>query len=367
MADTTAKRVHSIDALRGLDMLFIVGADQLLRAVAARTEHPWLDEVARQLEHADWHGFRAYDLIFPLFLFLVGAVLPFSLEKYRGGKAGAAVYWRILRRGVLLVALGLVCNRVLDFDFERLRYVGVLQRIGVCYVAGALLYLWLPLAGRATVVGVLLVGYWLLMSFVGAEGVPAGSLEKHANLAGWLDRMLLPGRIPELYYGYGDNEGLLSTLPAVATTLLGSLAGTLLRGPKGGWAKVAWLLLAGAGCLFLGHLWSVQLPINKILWTSSFVLWTAGWSLLLLAAFYAVIDVVGFRWWALPLEVVGANAILIYVFPRIFDFAKASQFLLAGAASLTETWGPVILIAGMLALKWLFLWVLYRQKLFLRV
>ncbi len=240
-------------------------------------------------------GFRFYDLIFPLFLFLVGCVLPYSLEKYRAQPIDA--YARIGRRVALLVFLGLMANGILKLEFENLRMAGVLQRIGICYGIAALLYLHLNLRALVGVLVGALIGYWAILALVAAPGGVAGDFTIEGNLPGYLDRTYLPGKIMKAHYGFGDNEGLLSTIGAVATVLIGVLSGSWLKSSAQPWTKVSGLLLAGSACLLLGLLWGTALPIIKILWTSSFVMITAGCSLFLLAWFYAVIDVMDYRRW----------------------------------------------------------------------
>lgn len=361
-------RLQSLDALRGFDMFWIIGGDVVVKALAHWSGWSAADVIDDQLEHVPWEGFHFYDLIFPLFLFLVGAVIPFSLGKLRAaGESRAALYWRIARRTALLFALGLLCNNILQFDFANLRVAGVLQRIALCYGCAALIILHTGVRGQALVTAAILLGYWALLAFVPAPGSSPGDYSKETNLAGYIDRHYLPGKILTKYYGYGDNEGYLSTIPAVATTLLGALAGNWLRSGKRPSVKVLGLVLAGVGSLLLGTLWGTWFPVIKNLWTSSFVLVAGGWSLLLLAFFFAVIDVLGFRRWAFFFTVIGANAITIYVVPRFLDFPKVARFFLGGVARHSGSFGPVVLALGVLAVEWLFLLYLYRKRIFLRV
>ncbi len=370
-AGKSSERLLSIDALRGFDMFWIMGGDAFARALARWSETRAGALAEKQLEHVPWEGFRFYDLIFPLFLFLVGTVLPFSLGKLEGVNR-ALVYRRVARRTVLLFALGLLCNGVLQFQWADLRVAGVLQRIAVCYGIAALISLHLSTRGLTLAVAAILLGYWALLSNVAAPGGLAGDYSIAGNLAGWVDRHYLPGKIFKQYYGMGDNEGLLSTLPAVATALLGVLAGRWLRSSVEPWRKVAGLAAGGLAALGVGLLWGTKFPIIKNLWTSSFVLVSGGWSLLLLAAFYAVVDVLKWRRWAFFFIVIGANAITIYVAPRFLDFDRAARFFLGGVYRLvgehtSDAGTKVVMIAGVLAAKWVFLWILYRKRIFFRV
>jgi predicted acyltransferase len=364
----TSSRLLSIDALRGFDMFWIIGGEAVVVSLAKATNWRYADAIEAQLEHVEWAGFHFYDLIFPLFLFVVGAVLPFSLGSHRQrGESTLRIYWRILRRTVLLFALGLIYNNFLHFDFENLRIAGVLQRIAICYGIAAVIVLHTNWRGQLGIVAVILLGYWALLALVAAPGFERGDFSPEGNLAGYVDREFLPGRIYPEYYGFGDNEGLLSTIPAVATALLGALAGQWLRSSRFAVWKVLGLLAAGGACLAVGYGWGYAFPIIKNLWTSSFVLVAGGWSLLLLAFFYGVIDGIGFRWWAFFFIVIGSNAILAYLAEKFINFHYTSEFLFGGAARHAGDYGPVILASGVVLLKWLVLLYLYRKKLFLRV
>lgn len=362
-------RLESVDALRGFDMFWITGGD--VWAIATLTAGSWSFSQAgiEQLEHAPWDGFRFYDLIFPLFLFLVGVVTPFSLRKYLGSnhsnKRPASL--RILRRTALLFLLGCLYNGLLQFDWENMRYAGVLQRIALCYGFASLLYLFASLRLRIAFTLFTLIGYWLVLRFIPAPGGIAGDLSPAGNLAGYLDRTYLPGKILPEYYGFGDNEGWLSTWPAIVTVLFGSFTGDWLISPKKPSTKWVGLVAAGLLALLLGALLNPIFPIIKNLWTSSFVLWAAGWSLLLLALFYGLIDLLKQYWLGFVWKVIGVNAITIYLLQEVIDFRKPSQFLFGGFARLTGIWNEPILLAGILLVQWGLLYWMYRQRWFLRV
>ncbi|HZW29468.1 MAG TPA: DUF5009 domain-containing protein [Isosphaeraceae bacterium] len=362
------ERLTSIDALRGFDMFWIVGGDDIARALGKWWGTPAGRRFADQFEHVAWEGFRFYDLIFPLFLFLVGVVLPFSLRKsLTGAHPRSAALGRTARRVVLLFLLGLIYNNLLQFNLANLRVTGVLQRIAICYGIAALIFLFTKVRTQVILFLAILVGYWAILMFVPSPESRAGDFARETNLAGYLDRHYLPGKIYPAYYGYGDNEGLLSTIPAVATTLLGVLTGHWLLMDRNRWSKAAGLALMGLACLGLGTLWGRDFPIIKILWTSSYVLVAGGWSLLLLALFYTIIDVLKLRAWAFFFVVLGVNAITIYVASRIIPFDDISRFLLGGAARLSGSFGPVVVPIGSVMIEWLFLLHLYRNRIFLRV
>lgn len=359
------ERLRSIDALRGFDMFWIAGGDTLATLILNRFSSPQAEQLKLQFEHVEWEGFRFYDLIFPLFMFLVGCVIPFSLEKYRDRPS--AVYGRVFRRTLTLFVLGLICNGLLRFQFAELRYAGVLQRIAICYGLASVLFLGMRWKGQILAVAGILLGYWAILAFVPVPGGTAGDYTKEGNLGGYLDRNFLPGRIMKQYYGFGDNEGLLSTIPAVATVLLGALTGQWLRSQRSGWSKAGAMFAAGIAGIAIGTVWGQKFPIIKNLWTSSFVLLTAGWSLILLTVFYILIDVLRLRRWAFVWTVIGMNAITMYIAPRFMDFGKMSEFFLSGCARLSGDWSAVVLQTGELAAMWLFLYALYRNKVFLRL
>jgi predicted acyltransferase len=294
--------------------------------------------------------------------------LPFSLSKYQAGEhPRAAALGRISRRVVLLFLLGLIYSGLLQFQFP-MRITGVLQRIAICYGIAAVIFLFSTARTQAILVAAILLGYWvLLMNVPAPETHKAADFAKETNLAGFLDRHYLPGKIHQGYYGYGDNEGLLSTIPAVATALLGVLAGQWLKTGQSPWAKAFGLIAGGLACLALGTLWGQVFPIIKILWTSSYVLIAAGWSLVLLGLFYAIIDVLRVRFWAYFFVVIGVNAITIYMLSKIVPFDEIAKFFFGGVARLSGDLRPVILAAGSLALEWLLLLHLYRRQIFLRV
>jgi predicted acyltransferase len=368
-ASSRPERLMSIDALRGFDMFWIVGGDDIAQALGKWWGTPHGTRFAEQFSHVEWEGFRFYDLIFPLFLFLVGAVLPFSLRKYQtGDHPKSLALARVARRVVLLFLLGLVYNNLLQFRFDSLRVAGVLQRIAVCYGLAAMIYLTTKVRTQVVLFFAILAGYWAILALVPApESRLAADFTKETNLSGYLDRHYLPGKIYDSYYGRGDNEGLLSTIPAVATALLGVLAGHWLLSERGRWVKALGLAAAGLACLGVGTLWGQAFPIIKILWTSSYVLVAGGWSLLLLALFYTIIDAIKLRAWAFFFVVIGVNAITIYVASHFIPFETISQRIFGGAARLSGDLRAVVVAMGTVALEWLLLLHLYRNRIFLRV
>jgi predicted acyltransferase len=359
-----SSRVLSIDALRGFDMFWIIGGGALFESLVKIWDLPVTRTIKEQLDHVQWEGFHFEDLIFPLFVFVVGAVLPFSLSGRVERQGLARVHLHVIKRTAGLILLGLIFNGLLNFEWSHMRWPGVLQRIGLCYFFAALLVIHTKWRTQAIVAAAILVLYCAVTMLIPAPGYAAGDLTMKGCLSSYVDQQLIPG---ELYYKYGDNEGLLSTLPAICTALLGALAGHWLRSNRTGPRKTAGLSLAGVACLVAGLLWSLVFPIIKILWTSSYVLFAGGWSLLLLALFYWVIDVKGYRRWAYFFVVIGMNAIAIYFLQRFVDFEAITEFFLGGLAKHAGLIAPLLLPFGALMIRWLLLHFLYRHRVFLKV
>jgi predicted acyltransferase len=361
------KRVTSIDALRGFDMLWIAGGDHVIRTLYKVWPGPVTQLLDTQFEHVPWAGFHVYDLIFPTFLFVVGVVLPFSLtRRVEEGADRRHLYRHIVQRFLLLFFLGLTYNGLLDFNLHTMRIPGVLQRISICYFIAALVVMNTKIRGQAMVAGGILIAYWAIMKLVPVPGIGAGVLTPEGNLSAYLDRLIIPFRF--CCYTFGDNEGLLSTLPAISTCLLGVLAGHWLRSGKyTPNRKALGLVVAGIASLFIGWVWSFNFPIIKNIWSSSFVLWAGGWSLLLLALFYWIIDVRGYQRWSFFFKVIGMNAIAIYLADRMFDFGIIANIFLHGILPHLGKVAPLVSSCGVIFCAWLFVYFLYRQKIFLRV
>jgi predicted acyltransferase len=369
--DVDGGRVLSLDALRGFDMFWIIGGGTIFESLVKVWKYPVTETIKTQLEHVKWEGFRFEDLIFPTFIFLVGAVLPFSLSRrIERGESSLRIHLRVLQRTALLILLGLIFNGLLRFDWPHTRWPGVLQRIGLCYFCAALIVIHTKWRTQAILVGIVLLLYWAVSILVPAPGCQAGDLSMERCLSSYVDQHLIPG---SLYYKYGDNEGILSTFPAVCTALLGALAGQWLRSNNSGSRKAAGLALAGITGVIVGYLWGdvfppiIRFPIIKILWTSSYVLFAGGWSLLLLALFYWVIDVQGYRKWSYFFVVIGTNAITIYFLVEFVDFRHIAEFWLGGAARRAGMYQPLVLPLGEFLAAWLLLWFLYRRRIFFKV
>lgn len=365
------ERLQSLDALRGFDMFFIMGGAPLLAALAIWMPCPFTEELARQMDHVEWHGLVHHDTIFPLFLFVAGISFPFSLAKQReSGRSEGAIHGKVIRRGLTLVLLGIIYNGLLsNWDFADARYASVLGRIGLAWMIAALIYLHAGWRSRVGITTLILVGYYLIIRFVPApDGMGEDVYSAQGSIVGYIDRLLLPGRI---YYGNIDPEGILSTLPAVATALLGMFTGEWVKLEREGLTptkKAAWMVVAGIVLLAAGLLWNLDFPINKKLWTSSFVLVVGAYSVLMFALFYWIIDVRGWRRWTPFFTVIGLNSITIYLGQKFINFHYTAEKLSGGLIQfLPEQAQPFFTSAAYIAVCWLFLYVLYRNRIFLKV
>ena len=364
-------RLHSLDALRGFDMFWIMGGESIFIALAGLTGWPFLQWWSGQLSHVAWHGFHFYDMIFPLFLFIAGISFPFSMAKrYQGTEKRKSLYLHVIKRGLILVLLGIIYNNAITFDFAHLRYASVLGRIGLAWMFAALIFMNTNLKFRIIWLWGILIFYWLLLLLFPAHDLGAfGPFSKEGNLAGLVDRFLLPGSF--CCYNFGDSEGMLSTLPAISTALLGMLTGqfvlsTYLNNKP--LRKVLYMVVTALGLIILGRIWNIAFPINKFLWSSSFVCFVGGLSLLLFTLFYLVIDIWKFNKWTTFFVVIGMNSITIYLAERIIDFHYTAKFLFGGLVELFPAgWAELLGAVFVFSTAWLFLYFLYRKKIFLKV
>lgn len=363
------ERILSIDALRGFDMFWIVGGEGVVEAIAKLWPRPWVEQVAVQFtSHQEWEGFRYYDCIFPLFLFIIGATLPYSVgRRVAKGEAKKAILKKVFTRFLWLTFFGLLVNGLTKLEgWDHLRLFGVLQRQAFGYVAAALIYLYTkPKTQVALVVGILLA-YWAILVWVPVPGFPHGTFSKEGNVANYVDRLVL---LPhQMYKPYGDPEGPLSNLPSIATALLGLLAGTYLQQAAASPARKSIVLGgAGFGLFWLGWLWNPLLPVIKKIWTSSFVLVSGGLSLMLLALFYYVLDVRKWRRGSGVFVIIGVNAITAYMAAHIIPFDEIAQKFLVGLMRIYPTYAELMLSTGAMVVLLLALWGLYKKDVFLRV
>jgi len=370
-ATPSRDRILSVDALRGFDMFWIIGGDGVAAAIIKFFGPSVRQTLLPQLRHSQWEGFTFHDLIAPLFLFLIGMSAVFSLGKTLPREGQGTAYRRIVRRAVLLFLLGIIYYGGFARHWPNIRLLGVLQRIALCYLFAGIAIVHLRWRGLSIAVVTLLVGYWAWLSFVPLPGQEAISFAPGKNWTNYLDAMYLPGhKGPGKVSAEWEVVGLLSTLPAIASCLLGALAAHLLKAPNlSERAKLGYLLAGGILGVALGYGWGAQFPIILQLWTSSYVLVAGGFSCLLLALFHGVIDVWKRQRWATPLLWIGANAITLYMLHGVISFDQLARRLANGdiRAAVGEPAGELLLAAVSLGLMLALARFLYRRQIFLRV
>jgi predicted acyltransferase len=340
------------------------------------------------LKHARWNGWTPTDLIFPFFLFIVGVSVVFSFSsRLKHGESRQHLMVHVLRRAAILFALGVLLNGFPNqYHLASIRIEGVLQRIALCYLFASALTLWSDWRGRVCAIGACLIGYWVLMRFVPVPGfgVPTHTiplLDPNRNLTAWLDRKLLMGH---LYEGTRDPEGLLSTIPAIATTLIGVHTGEWLRSDASARRKAGWMLALGVAGLVGGKVFDLWFPINKKLWTSSYVLFTGGFALVGLALCYWLVDIKQRRGpWTMPALVFGTNAIAAYAFSELLAktldagrvHLSSGQILSWQAFIYQRVFAPLasppraslLYALAYVLVCWVVSWLLYRKHIFIKI
>lgn len=394
------RRLLSLDALRGFDMFWIISGEGIFHGLAdavmnkhglIRNAQDWtiainghlslieqiMVVVSNQLHHTTWNGFTFYDMIFPLFIFISGVSMPFSYHKYFNQtepadkiNARKKLYIALAKRTLILIILGMVVNGLLKFQgYENTRFASVLGRIALATFFAAIIYLNTSVRIQIYFFTGILLAYCAMMLLIPIPGYGAGVLTPQGNLSAYIDQQFLPGKLHRITY---DPEGLLSTLPAIASALLGVFTGQFLKWPSPSFSpskKAFILIIAGIVLLLTGLAWNTFFPINKTMWTSSFVLFSGGWSVLLLAIFYFLTDVKGYHKWCLPFVWIGTNSILIYMAAHgLIDFGSTAQFLFGGIISkVPASYQQAVLWCTVLILQLKLLQVLYNKKLFLKI
>jgi predicted acyltransferase len=368
------KRLASLDAFRGLTiaLMIVVNCPGDVNAVFSF------------LGHSFWNGWSFADTVFPSFIFIVGVSLVFSFAKRESPSTSDwSIEFRVLRRTVVLFALGLFLNIFPTFELSNIRIPGVLQRIAVCYFLTSLIVLKAGLRGRILWLIGTLASYWLLMRFFPVPGIGAGVLEPGENFASWIDSIFLKGHMWSYYDNAWDPEGIVSTIPAISTTLFGVLTGQWLMSSASERKKVAGMVCAGLVLLAAGYILDSWMPINKSIWTSTFSIFMAGLALVFLAFFHWLIDVAGFSRWAKPFIILGLNPITIYVLSEAFDTTlRTMQIGLTRGKEiscqiylfrsfcipLADAKAASLLYAlGILVCMLLVAWLMWRKRLFIKV
>jgi len=327
-------RLTSVDTLRGVTMFFIIGGEKIFTSIYQIWPNSITEALAKNMEHAGWSGFYFYDQIFPLFLFLVGLLIPTVIFRSKEkGKTNKEIFYHISKRTGVLILLGFATYGLLNFNWPAMRWSSVLGRIGICYFFASLLVLHTNWRTQIYLIIALLIGYWAAVEFIPVPGYGPGLLTPEGCLTTWLDQKIIPGT---LGLGIYDRQGVLSTFTALASTLIGVLAGHWLQTKRTEIQKTFGFIGAGIILLVAGWIWGQFFFISRNVWTSSFVLYTSGWSLLLMALFYWIIDVKGYKKWTFFFVVIGMNAITIWVGQRFIDFKFTSDAIFLGASNTLE-------------------------------
>ncbi len=364
-----SKRLASVDALRGFDMLLIAGGGSFIYHFLEASGWTWADTVLIQMKHVTWNGFTFWDFIMPLFLFISGVSLAFSLNKALDmGMNKSEIYKKVIKRSLILIVLGIVYkNSPLNiWDPAHIRYGSVLGRIGIALFATSLLYLNFSWQKRLVWVAGILIAYYAALFLIPVPGYGEGDLSFEGNLVGWFDRSFMPGR---LIQGSFDQLAILTQFPALCITVLGAWAGDILRNSDTKqMVKIKWMVLIGAALIGLGLLWSLHFPLNKRLWSSSFILLTSGMAFIALSLFYWIIDIKGYKKWAFFFIVVGMNSLAVYYAYRFIDFNYTSNLLFSGLYGFApEKWHSTFQGFGGLMLVWLLMYFLFKKKVFFKV
>lgn len=363
---TSAKveRLVSLDALRGFDMFWIIGGEAMAhtfgKAIGLGRDNAFL----AQFEHVPWEGLHVFDVIWPLFMFLVGVSIPFSLAKRKGaGETAKSIYGHTMVRAAILFALGMIAQgNLLSYDLSKLHpCYSVLHGIAVGYLIATFIALNFRPRGQAVFLGMFLLLYWAVLMLIPVPGVGRGVLTPDGNAAIYIDRVVLGS------YQYGENTWFLSYPGFASSVLIGVLAGELLRSDRSSRAKVLYLFAGGAALTSFGLAWSIWFPIIKLLWTSTFVLVGGGLSALLMGLFYLVVDVLGLRRWAFPFIVIGMNSIAVYMATNVFDFRLIGSVFVGNLGPYVGVWIDFIQDCAAFLIVWSILYWMFRTKSFVRV
>ena len=363
------ERILSVDVLRGFDMFWLIGGTGLAMAIVKLFGEGIQDVLMPQLDHAKWIGFTFYDLIFPLFEFVMGMSVVFSLSKILKEKGKTAAYKRLLRRFVLLFLLGLIYYGGISNGWADVRIFGVLQRLAATYLLTGMLFIHFNLRGLIITSVVVLVGYWIMNIFIPIPDTGIASLTIEYNWAQYIDSILLPGRKLGAD-GTWDVNGILSTFPATISCVFGLFASFILLNKNlDQQKKVYYLVGIGAAMLVVGLSWSISMPIIKKIWSSTYVLVAGGLSFILMGLFYWVIDVLGYKKWTLIFVWIGVNPITIYMLRKLVDFNKMATYVIGGTTDLNspDSFGYLFTMIVSLILSLLFLMFLHKRKIFIKV
>jgi len=357
-------RLASLDALRGFDMFWITGGTAILMGLGKVVDRPWFDKFLVQFDHVPWRGLHFYDLIWPLFMFIMGAAIPLAVAKRRAqGETDRRLLLHALWRAIVMFCLGTVTQgNLLLFDWYKFRpCYSVLHGLAVGYLIATLVAVKVKPKWHAPTIAAFLLAYWAVVMLVPVPGVGAGVLTPQGNLPAYVDKLVLG------HLHYGENTWFLSYPGFGASVLLGVLAGQLLMSGRSERRKIFRLLGMGALSLAAGLVWSLWFPVIKLMWTSSYVLISGGFSFLVLALFYWIVDVRGYKKWALGFIVIGMNSIAVYIATEIFDFRHVGNVFVGHLLPHLGRWDSLVEAAAAFAVVWLILYWMYRKKEFIRI
>lgn len=370
------ERIASIDILRGFDLFILVFFAPVLMRLGNAIDKPWMDSIMFQFRHVPWEGFVFWDLIFPLFLFMVGASIPFAFSKYIVNGNKTRLYRRIIKRVFLLFLLGwLVAGNLLAFDIERFNiYNNTLQAIAIGYLISAILYLHSNLKWQIILVSGFLLIYWALMTFVRVNGYGGGNYTPDHNLAEYIDRIVL-GRFRQgafmtdegLVFGDYRYTFILSSLNFGVTVMTGVFAGQIMKGGLSKIKKIQLMAIIGICMVIAGLLWGFKMPIIKLIYTSSMTLYSSGICFILMALFYYIVDYKDYGRYLNWLKIYGMNAILAYTLFMLINFSSVSRSLLFGTEQFLNSYYPALIQLGNVSIVFGILWIMYKNKKFLKV
>ncbi len=358
-----SRRLISVDALRGFDMFWIIGGSVIFTGLGKAVGGPF-EALSPQFEHVPWEGLHFEDLIWPLFMFIVGVSIPLSIEKRKTlGTSKPSLYLHAGRRALILFFLGVVVQgRLLEWDLSRLRpFYSVLHGIAAGYLIAMVVVIELRPRRQAAIIPIFLLLYWALLELISVPGIGAGVLTPDGNAAFWIDRVV-QGK-----FHFGPNTWFLSYISFASSVLLGVIAGHLLMSVYSEIKKVIFLAGAGVSCVLLGLLWSLEFPVIKLLWTSSFVLIGGGFSFLMLALFYWIIEVKRFRRWAFFFKIIGMNSIVAYVAIMLINFREIGNIFVGSLLPRIQPWDELVSALAAVSVVWLLLYWMYRTKTFIKI
>jgi predicted acyltransferase len=363
-SETSDQRLVCVDALRGFDMLWIIGGAEVLINLCKALGIGFLSNMEVNFDHS-WGQFHFYDLIQPLFLFIVGVVMPVSFRKrIARSETKKSLYNHVIKRVIILYILGLISSgHLLSFDLSKIHLItNVLHVIAVGYLVSSIMILELKIKWQIVITASLLFLYWGIMALIPIPGIGAGIYKQDVNLALYVDNAVLGH--------FQEGEGwtyIISNLTFICSIMLGVFAGNILQSERPAMRKAGMLALIGISCIVAGKIWGIWFPIIHHLWTSSLVLFGAGLSFLLLSLFYLVIDVWGFKKWSFPFVVIGMNAITVFVATHLFDFTLIGNVFVGGLAKWLGSWNDFVQALAALLIVWLILFWMYRKKTFIKI